>query len=60
MSMLYAELFAITLVVTGAAVGLYLQFSMEETGQISIAPPSPFKEKDEQAGWVFQENPAHV
>ena len=50
MQVLLAELYVAAVAVIGLGIGLYLQSRMENTRQIDVALPSPFKQH-----WVIQE-----
>jgi len=55
MQALLPELYVAAVAVIGLGIGLYLQSRMENTQQIDVALPSPFKER-----WVVQEIHATV
>ena len=55
MVMSLAELYVAGIVVVGFGMGLWLQIRMQNTGQLAITPPSPFKEKRYRAIAIMED-----
>lgn len=60
MHALLAELFVVGVIVVGVGIGLWLQTIMQNTGQLAITLPSPFKEEKRCAGRVMREGHAYA
>ncbi len=58
MSTWIAEFYVAGVLFAGVGVGVWLQFVMENTGQIAVKLPSPFRVRVPRTVWIGQEGPA--